>query len=222
MTMREWLGAGMLVAALMPASMAVAHPHIFIDTGLEVIFDATGQATALRITWTYDDFYSLLVMEDRGLDADFDGVLTADEQAALDGFDMQWVAGFPGDTYALLGTAPLDLGPPQEWTASYADGKITSTHLRRFAAPVAPVADPLVVQVYDPGFYSAYAIAGTPVLTAAPDCSVQVFEPDREAADQILQAAIAELAGSVDIEGDFPAVGAAYSEEARITCSAGS
>jgi len=198
----------------------MAHPHIFIDAGLEVVFDAEGRASALRVTWAYDDLYSLLVIEDRGLDPDFDGLLTAAEETALSGFDMSWDADYAGDTYALSGGAPLELGRPTEWTATYADGKITTTHVRALATPIAPKDVPLVVQVYDPGFYSAYAIAGTPVLTGAgAGCAVQVFEPDRAAADATLKAALAEMAGSAEVEGEFPAIGAAYSEEAQITCN---
>ena len=52
-----------------------------------------------------------------------------------------------------------------------------------------------------------------PVLTGGAACTVQVFEPDREAADARLQAAIEELSGSADTEAEFPAIGDAYAEE---------
>jgi polyphosphate kinase len=206
------------ILATLAAGPALAHPHVFIDATIEVIFDDQGQATALRIGWTYDDLFSMMIVEDRGLDPDYDGTLTEDAVAALSGFDMQWDPGFPGDTYPLLDGQPLALGPPQDWTASHDGLRITSTHVRPFETPVAVGATPLVVQVYDPTFYTSYVITGTPVLTGRDDCSVQVFEPDRAAADEILMAAIAEMAGSADTEGEFPAVGAAYAEEARVTC----
>lgn len=211
-----------VIAALALAGPAAAHPHIFIDTELEVIFDAAGKATHVRVTWIYDDFYSLLMIEDRGLDPDGDGVLTPEEHAALQGFDMAWDADFLGDTFVLAGGQSVTLGRPEAWTAAYADGRIVSTHLRAFDRAVAVAPDPLVVQVYDPGYYSAYYISAQPLLTGAPPgCTAQVFEPDRDAADAILQAALDELAGTADVEMEFPAVGAAYAEEARITCAGG-
>lgn len=210
-----------VVAALAPGQ-ALAHPHVFIDTGVEVIFDDRGQASALRISWTYDDLYSLLVIEERGLDSDYDGALTPEEAAQLSGFDMAWIEGFAGDSYALLGEEPLVLSGPSEWSASYQDGKITSTHLRRLAAPVAVGATPLVVQVYDPGFYTSYTIASEPKLTgAAPGCSAQAFGPDPDAADETLRAALAEYSGTESVEADFPAVGAAFAEEVQVTCNGG-
>lgn len=202
------------------ACAAGAHPHIFVDAGIEVLFDGQGHAAALRITWSYDDLFSLMIIEERDMDPDFDGVLTAAEAAAIQGFDMQWDAGYAGDTYALLGEVPLGLSGPSDWTTAYTDGRLTSTHLRRFDAPVAVADQPLIVQVYDPGFYTAYALATDTVLTQAGDCTAQTYEPDRAAADRILQDAIAEQVGSSDIEGAFPAIGAAYAEEVRITCAA--
>jgi ABC-type uncharacterized transport system substrate-binding protein len=204
---------------LLPAS-ALAHPHVFVDATIEVVFDTQNRATGVRIGWTYDDLFSLMIVEDRGLDPDYDSVLTAEAKAQLAGFDMEWDASFPGDTYALLGDVPLVLSRPSDFTASFEGSKITSTHLRTFAEPVVVGATPLLVQVYDPGFYTSYAIVGQPVLTGSTDCSVQVFEPDREAADAIFLAAVEEMAGSTDVEGDFPAIGAAYAEEARVTCAA--
>jgi polyphosphate kinase len=207
------------VLATLAAGPALAHPHVFIDATVEVIFDDQGRAAALRIGWTYDDLFSMMIVEDRALDPDYDGVLTDDAVAQLSGFDMQWDPGFPGDTYPLLDGQPLPLGPPQDWTAGYDGLRITSTHVRPFLTPVEVGATPLIVQVYDPSFYTSYVIAGTPVLTGRDDCAVQVFEPDLAAADEILMAALAEMAGSAELEGEFPAIGAAYAQEARVTCA---
>lgn len=208
--------AGLWIAL---AGGALAHPHIFVDTEIEVIFDGQARATGLRITWVYDDLFSMILVEDRGLDPDFDGALTAAETATLQGFDMQWDPGYPGDTYALSGDTPLPLSGPADWTAGYVEGRLTSTHLRRFAEPVG-MDQTLVVQVYDPSFYTAYSLSPAVRLTGVEGCSAQVFEPDHEAADARLQAAIEELAGSDDVEGAFPAIGSAYAEEVRIICVA--
>jgi polyphosphate kinase len=207
-------------AALVLGSPALAHPHLFIDTGVEVLFDPDGTAGGVRITWTYDEMYSLLILEDRGLDKDYDGVLTDAELAVLNGFDMDWDPGYAGDTYALLGEAPMDLGRPQDWTVALRDGKIVSSHVRRLAGPAAVSQVPLIVQSYDPSFYAAYRIVGTPVVSGRTGCTAQVFEPDLAAADDFLQQALAELNATGDVEGEFPAVGAAYADEVRVTCDA--
>jgi len=211
---------GLLGAGLLAAGPALAHPHVWIDTRIEVILDAENQATGLRISWTYDDLYSLYIIGDKGLDPDWDGALTPEEVAGLAGFDMAWDEGFAGDTYALTGDRALALSRPVEWTAGYAGGKISSTHLRLFDVPVPVDAVPLVVQVYDPGYYVAYAIPFDPVVTGGVGCSAQVFVPDLDAADEALKAALSEYTPDIDLEAEFPAIGAAYAEEVRVTCAA--
>lgn len=207
-----------LALCLAPAPVA-AHPHIFIDTGVELIFQ-DGAPVAVRVTWDYDDFFSMMMIEDRQLDRDGDGVLTPEEEASLTGFDMDWDPDFAGDTYVLVGETEVALARPTEWTARYVDGRITSTHLRRFETPV-PAGQVVTVQTYDPGYYTAYSIAWAPRLTGAdPACKATVFSPDIAQADAILQKAIQEMQGTDSLEADFPAVGSAYAEEVRIECPA--
>ena len=218
--MRAGGAAAGLVLAAVSAAPVWAHPHIFVDTGVEVLLDEQNRATGVRISWTYDDLTSLALIADRGLDEDFDGVLTPEETAAINGFDMDWEPGFAGDSYALLGEVPLDWSGPQEVTASYADAKLTSSHLRRFAEPVVLGDLPLIVQAYDPGYYTAYAVK-TATVAGGQGCSADIFVPDPSAADEVMKAALSELSPSEDAEFQFPAVGAAFAEEARVTCAAG-
>lgn len=213
---------GLALVAMAFATPLEAHPHVFVDAGIEVIFDAEGRATDLRITWSYDELYSLLLVQERGLDPDADGVLTSDEVAQFSGFDMKWQEGFAGDTYALLGDVPLVLSGPSGWTAGYANGMATSTHLRHFETPVEIGDKLLIVQLYDPGYYTSYGIAYDPKLTGAgAACSAQSYGPDPAEADETLRAALAEYSGSQDVEADYPAVGAVFAEEVRVTCSGG-
>lgn len=207
------------ILALATATPAAAHPHVFVDATIEVVFDAEGRAEGLRIGWTYDDLISLTILSERGMDEDFDGVLTPEELTAINGFDMGWEPGFAGDTYPLQGGKALGLSGPSDWTVSYDDARLRSTHFRRFDLPVDLLAGPLVVQSYDPGHYTAYTVADGSV-TGRDDCTVELFEPDRAAADARLEAALEEFAGGDGAEADFPAIGDAYAEEVRVTCGA--
>ncbi|WP_424969430.1 DUF1007 family protein [Dinoroseobacter sp. S76] len=215
-------------AALLASTLAVAgapvvaHPHIFIDAGVTLVFDEAGKLGAVRIVWAYDDLFSLFVLEDQGLDPDFDGILTETEVARLSGFDMNWDAEFEGDSYLLLGEAALPLSRPLEWDATYGEGRVVSTHLRALETRVAIGAEPLILQIYDPTYYTSYEINLPVRLENAPDgCSAQVYVPEPGAASAQLRAALEEFSGSFDpfLEVGFPAVGALFSHEVRVTCA---
>ena len=210
------------MALLVMASAAQAHPHIFVDAGLEIIFDAQGQPEALRISWRYDPMFSMLLVSDLGLDPDFTGTVSEAERAELDGFDMNWIEGYHGDTHVSQNDTALALTGPVEWSSDYKGGELRSTHLRRFIDVPDP-AQEWVVAIYDPTYFTSYTIVTTPQITGREDCRARIFEPDWDAARDHLDAALDEILGAGgDIEADFPMVGAMFSEEVRITCASSS
>lgn len=202
------------------AAPALAHPHVFVDTGVELIFDDSGDLAALRIVWVFDEFYSMLAVGDFGLDPDFTGFVTEDEREELTVLFSNWDPEFEGDVYPLQADRPLPLSGPMEIRADYREGRIILTHLRAFRPRVPVGAEPVVVQVYDPTYYTEYTIAVDPVIRGREDCVATVYGPDWEAAHDRLMAALDEvMAGGGDIEADFPAVGAEFAEEVRVTCA---
>lgn len=213
------IAAALLVA--LAATPAASHPHAFIDTKIEVIFDAEGRASALRIGWMYDALTTLMIVEDGGDDKDGDGSISAAELETLKGFDMDWGEDFLGDTYARLAGEPVAMTlTPEDWTTEWTDGRLITSHIRRFIEPVEVGIVPLVILPYDPGYYAAYDITGTPVLTGREGCKAEVFTPDIEGKYAELVSSLQEYTPDMDIEeAGFPNVGEELSEEVRVTCA---
>jgi ABC-type uncharacterized transport system substrate-binding protein len=208
-----------LLAALLPMP-AAAHPHVFIGTGLTLVLDDRNRLTAIRITWAYDELYSLLVLEERGLDPDYDGTLTAEELASLNGFDMAWIEGFPGDTYAMAAGAPLVLGPPRDPVTTMEEGRIVTTHTRSVEgdAPASAVS----VKAYDPTFYTAYEIDRGVTLEGGTGCEAALVPANLDAAYTMLEELLYGPRSSEWSEDDFPEVGEAFADEVRLSCASGS
>jgi ABC-type uncharacterized transport system substrate-binding protein len=199
------------LALLALPGMAPAHPHVFVDTGLRLIISDDGTLDGIEVSWTYDDFYSLLLFADLGLDPDGDSNLTPDEVRRLDGFDLQWIDGFEGDAYVLRDDVPVTLGAPQSRGVSVKDGLITTTHFRSVGVP----ADGLVIKAYDPTFYTAYTLVGD-VAVDGP-CTAEAVKADIDAA----YAKAEELlyGGSYDPESDeYPEVGEAFADTVSVSC----
>ncbi|WP_168222950.1 DUF1007 family protein [Oceanicola sp. D3] len=216
-----------LLAALALAlpGVAGAHPHVFVETGFEVIFDEAGLIEAVRVHWRYDELTSLYITEERGVDSDYDGEATEAELEALKGFDMDWPEGFEGDTHLTVDGVKVPLGPPEEIDAGFSEGMVSSSHLRRLAEPVDP-AGVVILSPYDETYYSAYEVTAKTVLTGREGCEAELWVPDFDAAAEQLQAALDELQGAAQAQGlneaEFPPVGDMFAQEVRVACDAGS
>jgi ABC-type uncharacterized transport system substrate-binding protein len=208
-----------LLAALAPVP-AAAHPHVFIGTGLTLVLDEANRLAAIRVTWSYDELYSLLVLEERGLDPDYDGELTPEELASLNGFDMAWIEGFPGDTYAYAAGTPLALGPPTDYVTTIEDGRIVTTHTRKLEPP--PESAALSVKAYDPTFYTAYEISRGVTLEGGTGCAAELVPADLDAAYTMLEELLYGPRSGEWSEDEFPEVGEAFADEVRLTCASGS
>jgi polyphosphate kinase len=161
----------------------------------------------------------MLALEDYGMDPEFTGKVTEAERAELAAIYANWDAGFAGDLYPLLGGRPLDLTGPLQVVADVQEGRLVIAHRRGFPDRPQLGAEELVLQVYDPSYFTAYTIAADPTIRGREDCAAEVWGPDWEAASARLLAALEELSGSADPEEDFPAVGADFAEEVRLRCA---
>jgi ABC-type uncharacterized transport system substrate-binding protein len=197
--------------ALAP-SQARAHPHVFVDVALRFETDDQGRLTGVEVTWRYDDFYSLLVLSDRGMDPDGDGRLTAREKAALEGFDLvEWPDGFDGGLFLRQEARDIALGPPEALGVTLEGNRIVSRH-RRALGPVAPAG--LVVKPYDPSYYAALTLVDVSGLPAG--CAGTVQSPDRAEAAARAQDVMGEVTEDRFAEVE---VGVYYADTLEVRCA---
>ncbi len=218
MRIKPFLAPLALAAAFAPA-MTVAHPHVFVDLSLALRIDDQGQLQGLEVTWAYDDFYSLIIFEDRALDNDFDGELNTQELQQLQGFDLNWSEGYEGDTYVTRSEIPLALAAPQHMETTVSAGRITSTHFRPLAEP--QDVDGLTIQVYDPTYYTAYTVGTRVRLPSASKCAASVQEPNLDQAYTLVEESLYSLS-TEEAEDAFPEIGQSFADTIRISCAHGS
>ncbi|MEX0285037.1 MAG: DUF1007 family protein [Paracoccaceae bacterium] len=211
----RWLATVITCCLPIPA---VAHPHVFIDTGLEFIVDDTGQLTHVSVTWAYDEFYSLLILEDMRLDQDADGVLTEDEQKYLSGFDAQWVEGYNGDLVVFADGEPVALSGPLDAKATTEDGRIVTTHRRAVEGGAVP-ASALTAKAFDETFYIAYEVIRPVTVSGPASCDITRVEPDIDGQLAQMQAFLLTLDADYDLEeNDIPLVGENFATEIFVSC----
>lgn len=209
-----------LWAFLTPAGPAAAHPHVFIDADAALIFGKSGALEAIRVTWTYDEFYSLMMIEDARLDQDGDGI---PEPARLDAFagqDVDWAAGFPGHILAEQAGKAVGFLPPVDHRAHFRAGRVITSHIRPLKDPIAVTdASPLNLRLYDPEYFVAYDTPRLPTVEGRRDCKVTRRAPDTSG-----QAALLAELQNIDMQSDslaimnMPDVGITFAEGFKVTC----
>ncbi|MEL7212918.1 MAG: DUF1007 family protein [Pseudomonadota bacterium] len=209
---------GLSFAMCCAASVAGAHPHVFIDTGLQLVFDEQGNLSAVDVTWAYDPLYTLLLLEDMQLDPDLDGVLEPAELAQIQGFDMNWVEGFEGDLYLEAG-GPVALAAPQPLETRMEGEKIVSVHRRPLETPI-EVSAPVIVRPFDPGYFTAYAVTLEVGIDGRDGCETNLEVADIAAASDLLEELLFTVPQS-ELEYNFPEVGAHFADTVTLTCVSG-
>lgn len=207
------------LVALLPSVPATAHPHIFVGVEVTVIF---GQTTAplVQLSWVYDDYFSLLITSDLGIDLDGDLALSPDEQDILNTAITQWPPDFKGDLEVMQGDTVLPLADKVAHEMSYIDGIVRETHIRPVSALTDPGA-PLTIRAYDPFYYVAYQLAGPVQIVGRDDCDVSVIQPDLNAAFSLVEELLyGRPASDVGPDEDFPEVGVEFAETITVTCAA--
>ncbi|MFQ1701796.1 DUF1007 family protein [Loktanella agnita] len=214
--MFRWLT---LCAALMAPAQLAAHPHVFVRTKMAVVFDDSGEIS-VRLQWYYDEYFSLLVTADLGLDPDGDMLLTADEQALLDEQITAWPADYTGDLEVVQGATVLPLAEKRNHRMTFENGLFYEVHLR----PIAEIADrnaPLTLLAYDPHYYVAYDLEGPVVIEGRDDCTVTVTPANLDAAYTTVEELLyGRPASDVGPDEEFPEVGQAFADTVTVTCAA--
>ncbi|WP_342068549.1 DUF1007 family protein [Yoonia algicola] len=206
------------LAALVVPVTATAHPHVFVQAQVTVVFNEAGDM-GIKLDWYYDDLFSLLVTTDLGIDMDGDLVLTADEQVLLDSQIAAWPPDYDGDLEVAQGGAVLVLGEKQDHRMTYVEGLFVETHVR----PVPAVQDaggPIQIRVYDPSFYTAYDLRSPVLLEGRDDCSAEVIPADVDAAYALAESLLdGQAPGDVGPDEYFPAIGDAFADTIVVTCA---
>ncbi|WP_199260388.1 DUF1007 family protein [Paracoccus binzhouensis] len=215
------LGLAVLcLLSVLALGRAEAHPHVFIDAGVTFRFDGEGKLGAVGLVWAFDDFSSMLMVEDMEMDQDGDGVLTDDEIARLTAMFSDWPEDFAGDLYLTHDGEPVALSGPLDIAVRYQQGRIIVTHERALLERIRPEDQRIEAQVYDPTYYTFYELAGTPGIRGRDDCRVAIEKADIAAAQRRYGDELAKLTNDeIMDQGKYPDVGGDFADDMRLECA---
>jgi len=142
--------------------VARAHPHIWIDGTVELVFDRQGNAASVRQSWLFDELFSTYALQ--GMPRDKAGQVPAQELQKITG---EWIKalGEPEShffTKMMLGGKVLAYGAPQQAQTTW-DPKLSQLVLSfvlPLEQPVKIGAKGLEVDIQDPSYFVAFNYKG--------------------------------------------------------------
>lgn len=169
---------GVISILLALVAPAAAHPHIFIDAKVTVVFDANGAVAGLRHAWTFDSAFSAWMVQ--GLDTNGDRETSPEEMQDLADENMVGLADYGFYTYAGEGDALMAFTPRGDQRMVYQDGRVKLSYSADAVTPM-PVGGRFELAVYDPEYYVAISFADVSDVTLenAPASCAVVLEPPR-------------------------------------------
>lgn len=174
--MRRFLFAAALAA--LPAAEAAAHPHVFVDARAEIMFTPAGEIGAIRNTWKFDEPFSAYAKQ--GLKKLPNGRLTAESLEGLARVNIHALAPYKFFSFLRLNGKLVALGDGSEQKLADDGQRLTLTFVVTPAAPIATVAGPVSIALYDPEYFVAMSfVKDSPVkLENAPrGCKTDLFTP---------------------------------------------
>jgi ABC-type uncharacterized transport system substrate-binding protein len=157
------------------APVAEAHPHVWVTARAQAVFNAKGEITAIRHTWTFDEMYSAFVTEGQGQDGK---LLTKEELAPLAKSNVESLAEFDYFTFAKAAGQNIEFDAPEDYSLEERQDKRV---VLRFTLPLkapASASKAFSFQVYDPTYFVAFEMDDqNPVgmVGAQKGCSVNVL-----------------------------------------------
>lgn len=156
----HWLRAGMValtfVAMLALARPARAHPHVWIDAVVEAWF-VKGAVTEFRVTWTFDDFFSAMAIDD--FDENRNRTLEDAELQKLASVSEETLAASGYFMHVIIDGAALVVEAVRDFTAAVTDkGLLRYTFTVVLPDPVDPSRRALSVALYDDNYYVDVAL----------------------------------------------------------------
>lgn len=202
------------VACVTPAS---AHPHVWVTARAEVVFDGSGDITAIRHIWQFDpDFTSYATLN---LDTNNDGKLEASELKPLADTNIDALKEYDYFTFIYQGTKRIAVTKPTEYWLDFRGGRLTLFYTLPLAKPLKASGN-LMIEVGDPEYFVAISFLKGKEVTLDGDakgCKAS-FRPPRDLDAQTMMMLGSIPASQHDLPPDLVKAASALSNVITLAC----
>jgi ABC-type uncharacterized transport system substrate-binding protein len=174
-----YLSAMALPLMLVQGTAAQAHPHVWAQVRIEVLFDAAGVPTSVRHIWTFDEMFSAFAVS--GLSKDD---LSREKLQPLARRYVDSLKEYHYFTRAERDGAAVELGVPTSFALQLRNEELILEFTLPIAKPV-ELRSAFTLMLYDPSYFVALTFAKSdPVrlINASPRCAFTAAVPDKSGA----------------------------------------
>lgn len=212
--------AGLLAAALTIgfAGAAGAHPHVFVESRAEVVFDDAGRLSAVRHVWQFDEAFTAFAVQ--GLDENGDGELSREELQPLAEVNVESLAEYDFFTFLHHNGTDIAFEPPREYWLDFYGGRLTLFFTLPLREPRVVDASTVELDVFDPAYFVAFEMTPeTPfALVGAPQTCTLDFTPPPALDPQTATVLAAIPQSERQLPSDLMQITETLSNSARIGC----
>jgi len=205
-----------LVALVMTADAAQAHPHVWIVAKSELVYAPDGTITGVRHAWTFDDMFSTYALQ--GIETKTKGTYTRDELKPLAQTNVESLKEYGFFTFAKVGPKGSQkkekFNEPVDYYLDYKDAALTLHFTLPFKTPFK--ADALAVEVFDPSYFIDFQFNDKDPVTlvgAPANCKVNVEKPSDGGAQA------QKLNEDTFLNGDNSNYGAMFANKINVSCA---
>ncbi|WP_138935486.1 DUF1007 family protein [Roseovarius arcticus] len=207
---------GMTVGIALAAPMN-AHPHIFVDGGIDFIMSGDETLDALSITWLYDEFETLYDLSSRGIEPQPDGTLSNADREAIRAAYSDWPDDFDGSAHLSIDSDLIEMAWPSDLAVDLVDGRLQLTFLRKLETPAILTNKSVEVAFYESTYFFAFAITNDPSFVGNETCEAVVvpYTPGEQSDEMKQSLALLNREETPDIAN----VGQLFADRIVVNCA---
>jgi ABC-type uncharacterized transport system substrate-binding protein len=202
---------GLIVASLLGAAPAQAHPHVWITAKSEVVYTPEGSISGVRHAWTFDDMFSTYALQ--GIETKTKGVYSREQLAPLAQTNVENLKEFGFFTFAKADGKKEKFNEPVDYHLEFKDAALTLHFTLPLKTPLKPKA--LALEVFDPAFFIDFKFDDKdPIkLVGAPAACQMKFQRPNDGT-----AATQKLNEQNFMKGDNSNYGAMFANKITVDC----
>jgi len=144
--------AAVAAAGVIGTPCAHAHPHLFIEQQLEIVFDEQG-LSGIRVRWKFDDMFSSMVIQD--YDVNRNGRFEPSEVRVIENKAFSLVSEYGYFTFIKIDNVPFPIRSIRHFNAGIENHQVIYEFFIPCRVEAAPTMKKVSVASYDPTYYTA-------------------------------------------------------------------